>query len=745
MRHPLHISIPWSLSHYIPLDGFHPLYRALFDHVPDNIKLSAWDNVKLYRKFRDNASVRRAVVKKAKGEEYRHDRLDGSSIAKRYQEYFWPPDQVLTRALEGDLEFHHTAPFPSLKRPFVFHCESFASVLFPFAQQGSSNVENHEDLKKHYRSIFSHPLCLGIFSHVPDTLHALSVFLSDSTIDGKLFSCRTGLSADAFSLHEPDLKPSLARPRFLFINSANQNSVNFFLRGGHLILRFWKEMVAGGRDGLLMLRCAMPGDIELREYGVDASWVKGEIGRSIVWDQGYLAGHEIQSLMAGAHFLLLPSVALHSVSIMEAMRAGAVPVVSDTVGTSVYVTDEENGIVLYGVRKKVWPKDDGGTDRLLGRYGRWPELDNFLVEQMTRRVCALLDEPEVYWGVHRRTLSSAKERFSGQSFALEFWSSVSDLYEQFRPASVTGEAGSDRLDRSLNECTIQSQSDGWARVFESPPQPMLRIKTEFGRVWEMGGAMIQTYGNPRIELNDWSVLAQYYKPSAPPGRYANTLEGLEGTYLHPLGGRREGMRRKLVRWISKTLRPFPALYGYAAHVLRVYRRHGGFRFARPKAEPEIELVRQEVTGYNIIRHRDRYYAILQREGEFSPEKAEAGGYSSCFLGHSVDEVLRSIVASIPVSKSFACEEDAEPAQIIVEGFHNFNIVRQGKEFYAFSQSEGEFARSQLLSKQYTPSFSGLSLEEVQRKILSALPAESAWLQGSVNPVDSIEASRRGTR
>ncbi len=742
MRHSLHVAVPWNLSRYIPLDGFHPLYRALFDHVPDNVKLHAWDNVRLHRKFRDDASVRRTVIEKTQWEEHRHDRLDRSSIAKRYQEYFWPPDQALTTALEGDLEFHHTAPFPSLTRPFVFHCESFAPVLFPFAQQGSGSVENHEELKEHYRSIFSHHLCLGIFSHVPDTLHALRVFLSDSTVDGKLFSSRTGLSTDAFSVHEPGLKPSLSRPRFLFLNSANQNPVNFFRWGGHLVLRFWKEMVAGGREGLLILRCAMPDDSELREYGVDVSWIKGEIGRSIVWDQGYLAGHEIQSLMAGAHFFLLPSVTLHSVSIMEAMRAGAIPVVSDTVGTSVYVTDKENGIVLYGVRKRVRPKDEE-TDCLLDRYGRWPELDTLLVEQMTSRVCALLDEPEVYWDVHRRTFSHAKERFSGEDFALDFWSVVSALYAKFRLASITEEIGPDRQDRSLNECTIQS--DGWARVFESPPQPMLRIKTEFGMVWELGGAMIRTYGNPRIELNDWSALAQYYKANAPPVTYATTLEELEGAYLHPLGGRREGVRRRVVQWISKTLMPFPAFYRYAAQLLAVYRRHGGFRFARPKTEPEIELVRQGVTGYNIIRHRDRYYAVLQREGEFSPEKAEADGYSSCYRGHSVDEVLRSIAASISASRSFAREEDAEPVEVIVEGFHHFNIVRQGKEFYAFLQSESESARSKLLSKQYAPSFSGFSLEEVQRQILSALTAESGWLQGWKSPVDSIEASRRGTR
>ncbi|NJN70190.1 MAG: hypothetical protein HC801_07875 [Nitrospira sp.] len=413
---------------------------------------------------------------------------------------------------------------------------------------------------------------------------------------------------------------------------------------------------------------------------------------------------------------------------------------SDTVGTSVYVTDKENGIVLYGVRKEVWP-DDGGTDLSLDRYGRWPQLDDLLVEQMTSRVCASLDEPGVYWGMHSRIRSHVTERFSGQSFAQDFWNSVLDRYMKFGSASAVGEAGSKSMGCSLSECTIQN--DGWARVFESPPQPMLRIRTEFGRVWELGGAIIQAYGNPLIDLNDWSTLAQYYKPDAPSVTYANTLEELEGRYLHPLGGRREGMRRKLVRWISNTLKPFPTLYQYAAQVLTVYRRHGGPVFARPQAEPEVELVRQGITGYNIIRHRDRYYAILQREGEFSPEKAEAGGYSFCHRGNSVDEVLYSIAVSVPAARSLTSEEDAEPAQVVIEGFHNFNIIRQGKEFYAILQREGEFVRAKLLSKQYAPLFSGLSLEEVQRKILIALIDESAWGQVWENPVDSIEASRRG--
>jgi glycosyltransferase involved in cell wall biosynthesis len=741
MQQRLTVAVPWSLSHYIPLGGFDTLYRALFDHAPENVSFSAWDNVKLYGKLHGNASVRRTLVDRAKREEYHLDGLEEGSIARRYKEYFWPPNQVLTAALEGGIELHHTAPFPSLKRPFVFHCESFAPILFPFAQQGSGDVKRHEELREHYRGLFAHPFCLGIFSHVPDTLHALQAFLSEPAIDGKLFFSRAGLSADTFLNCDLEHKPSLSRPRFLFFSSADQNPANIFRRGGHLVLRFWKEFISEGRDGLLIMRCAKPSDIELCEHGVDLPWVQSEIGRSIIWDQGYLAGYEMHSLIGSAHFVLLPSASLPAVSIMEAMRAGTIPVVSDSVGTSAYVTDEEYGIVLHGVRKKVWQKDQP-TGVLAESCCRRSELERFLVEQMTGRVCKLLDDHGAYWEMRRRTIAYARKEFSGRRFAEDFWSTVSDLYSKFSGTSASAEIASDDFRQSLNDCTILNH--GWVRAFESSPQPMLRIRTGFGMVWELGGAIIQTSENPRIGLNDWSVLAQYYKGNAPPVTYADTLEELEGTYLHPLGGRDEGVRRRLVRWISNTLRPFPALYDYAARVLAVYRRHGGLRFVRPKARPEIELVRHGVTGYDIIRHRDRYYAILQHEGEFSPEKAEAGGYSSCYRGHSVDEVLGSIAASISASKVVTCEEDAESNQVVVEGFHNFNIVRKGKEFYAVLRNESELAQSQLLSKPYPPAFSGLSPEEVRRKILSALTTESAWLQDWENSVNSIEGPRRGT-
>lgn len=742
MLQPLTVVVPWSLSHYIPLNGFTPRYRALFDHAPENIRFSAWDNVNLGRKLRGNVFIRKRLVDSAKREAHHLAELAEGSVARRYKEHFWAPNQILTAELPGDIEFHHTAPFPSLKRPFIFHCETFGQVFTPFVQEGDGIIQNDEELKEHYRSIFAHPFCLGIFSHRPETLRSFSRFFSDPAIDSKLAPSGLGLSADMLFEQGFEQKSSLSRPRFLFVNSSSQNVENFFPRGGHLVLRFWKRFIASGREGLLILRCGKPSERELSQHGVDVSWCNAEMGRSIIWAQEYLARHEINSLMATAHFFLLPSVSPHSTSLMEAMSAGTVPIVSDLTGASLSVNDGEHGIVLQGngMAKKSWQTEESTAARV-GGHGQRQEPEDVLVEQLTSRVGLLLNDHAQYRDMQRCAYSSARERFSGESSAHDFWNSVSHRYSQSMQSSTTIGRAAARLGRSLSGCTMQS--DGWRRVFESPTQPLLRIRTGYGVVWELGGAMIHVHRNPRIKLHDWSVLARYYNAGAPRLTFANTILELKGKYLCPLEGRRENMRRKLIRWLSSFLKPFPILHRYAAHILVVSRQYRGLKFLKSNVQPDIELVRQGVSGYNIVRYGDRYYAIPQYEGEFSPEKADDGGYSACHVGDSVDEVLRSIEVRRLTSRPLSPDVAPGPVDVVVEGFHNFNIVRQGNEFHAIAQSESECMRGKGLSQRFVPSFSGFSLQEVQRKILLAGGSGIATTRTSHSARGAVKTVGRG--
>jgi glycosyltransferase involved in cell wall biosynthesis len=733
----MNVAVPWSLSHYIPLNGFHPLYRALFDHAPESVRLHAWDNVVLSRRLRADAATRAALVERARMLEARDGRAGRTSVERRYHDYWWPPNRVLTSLLPGDIEFYHTAPFPSLERPFVLHCEMFAPLLFPFAHQGTGGFEELQELRAHYRGILRHPLCLGIWSHIPETIEAIRRFFADPLIDEKLFPSRIGLSARV--VPEPgSLKPpSLDCPRFLFMNSAHQNPANFFRRGGHLVLRFWKEYVATGRSGRLLLRCARPCDDALREHGVDVSFVQSQTGRSILWGQDYLTNDELNALMASSQFMLLPSASLHSVSIMQAMLLGAVPVVTDTVGTSVYVTDGENGIVLGGMREAIW-HEESESGLLIDRYDRMLDVEKTLVSQLVSRIDALLEKPEAYRAMRSRMMAAARERFSGHAFSDQFWSEVEALYRRQLVAAPTPVGMPGRENDLLRDCALAPEA--WERVFESPTQPLLRINAGHSRVWELGGAFILDHGNPRIGVSDWSVMAQYYSSEAPAITFAYTIEELGVRYLGFHDHRVELAMAEIRGWLSLKLKPSPWLHRQAARVwrglCRVYAAISSWLLPS-RSDEDIELVREGVHGYNIIRHGDRYYAILQSEGAFIPAKVEAGGYSSCLAGFSRQGVERAIVALVE-SKLEQADRSDEDIELVREGVHGYNIIRHGDRYYAILQSEGTFIPAKVEAGGYSSCLAGSSRREVEYAIL-------AVRESKPEQADALQAAERVSR
>jgi glycosyltransferase involved in cell wall biosynthesis len=542
----LNVAVPWNLSHYIPLGGFDPLYRALFDHAPPDINLVAWDNVRLHRHFADSPADRERVSGLADSYRREIDGFEPGTIARCCASHFYPPDRVLTDALEGDIEFHHSAPFPSLTRPFVFHCESLASALFP---NGEARLEKPDELRAHYGALFKHPLCQGIYSHIPETLQDFSRFFADPAIDEKLFNSKIGLSRLGVN---PGILPPrrpVDRPRFLFIAPAHEAPADFFDRGGHVVLRFWKEFCGTGRQGTLILRCRRPDNDALTGHGVDCAFIQSEIGRSVVWTEAYASNDDINALMADAHFVLLSGALLQSAFILQAMTHGAVPIVRDAPGASVFVTDRETAIVLQGA----------GNDAL-------PEIAGSLVAQLVEHVLALLEKPEAWHALSHRISERARTQFSGEKFAAEFWQAVMERARRAgKPASRS--SGIIELTRRLRNCTLD-YSRMWPRVFESSAQPVRLLDTGTSRIFELGGAVVQISGNelaahePTV-LADWSVFAPYDNKGAPKMSFANSLVDLE-PYLPGAGNRDNALTRHLRNWASNALIPFPGTHSLAS-------------------------------------------------------------------------------------------------------------------------------------------------------------------------------------
>lgn len=644
------VAVPWSLTHYIPLNGYHPLYRALFDFAPPEIELHAWDNVQLQRYLEKNGVVCARLsgqIKKAA----KSDSLESGSTGRAYGDFFSSSNNVFTQILQGDIEFHHTAPFPSLKRPFIFHCEAFSPVFLPLAQQGSGKFENHAELKAHYQSIFANPLCLAIFSHLPETLRSFEQFFDNHEISNKLRLSGMGLSEKSLIGLNNCEKMTGSIPRFLFINSAHQNPANFFNRGGHIALMFWQKFRAEGRRGRLVLRCDKPSAALLKKHGVDTDFVESEIGKSILWAKGYLENHEMNALMEASDFLLLPSASLHSASILQAMSAGAIPVVTDTVGTSLYVTDGENGIVLKGMRDAIWVQDED-TGLIVDRYDRMTSsLDNLLVGQLWTRISDLLNHPDALSRLRHQMQSRVKSEFSGAKFAEQFWGDVRSIAEgqDFKVNDL------DSWVSDIQKCVLKKED--WTRVFESVPRPVRRVFTGDGIILELGGSFVHARGNPSLRLEDFSALQYYMNPVSPRLAWDYSLDTLVEKLLQH-DSYEEGYGKSAIRaWVSQKLLPYPELHSrvnrrfiQAVRLRRSLRlslnRAAAYRKRRAQKSDlleDTELVAQDIDGFNVIRHYHLFIAIPCADGAFDMERVRRGGYSVSMTSYSLEGATRKIL------------------------------------------------------------------------------------------------------
>lgn len=562
---PLSVAVPWSLTHYIPLNGFHPLYRALFDHAPDYVRLYAWDNVKIQKSIRGGVEFRENFFKNFYTEEANSEKNSLSSIELKRQKYLTRANATLNQMLPGDIEFHHTAPYPSMKRPFIFHCEAFAPIFYPFSHSGGGVPSATGDLRKYFERVFSSELCLGIFSHIPETIESFELFFGNDNINKKLQHTPIGQSDLANAPGCYDRVKNEQRPRFLFINSAHQNSRNFFLRGGHIVLNFWKAMRSEGRPGQLIMRCSRPSDQDFLQYGVDPKFVAEESNKSIIWATGYLSHQELNRLMASAHFFLLPSASLHSASILQAMSAGAIPVVSDTVGTAVFVKHQINGLVLSGVREANWQRDPS-TSVLFDSYSHKPQLEKRMAMQMFSDIKLLLDDRGALMQMRQRLLEIFNNHFTGRNFAECFWGDVRKLARH-----TSSPSGSFRPSKHKN---LYVENYDWKRIFESTTQPSLRINEPDSQLFELGGAYVHV-APPGCELHQWSPLSSFFDSSSPNITYATDMFDLHGlmlgkddkTRIHKLWG---ALRRR----VSYLLLPYPNIHRRVAVAARLVKRLG---------------------------------------------------------------------------------------------------------------------------------------------------------------------------
>jgi hypothetical protein len=240
-----------------------------------------------------------------------------------------------------------------------------------------------------------------------------------------------------------------------------------------------------------------PCDKDLVEAEIDVMVLKEFEGNKIIWLERFLTEREQLRLVLVADILLIPSADLHSVTIMQGLAAGAVPVVTDVLGANQFVKDGKTGVVLKGVREAI-REGDASSGVPANRHARFAMLTSRLATDMYAAITTLLDEGGRLLAMQEAGRADACTRFRGAAFVEQFEEAVCDLWDKY---SLDNTTSSKQSRFFLNKGLLLDESRH-AQIFDSAPEPRVLLETPDAYVYRIRRTCV-TVQKP----NNISVLA----------------------------------------------------------------------------------------------------------------------------------------------------------------------------------------------------------------------------------------------
>lgn len=484
----IRVSTPLNASVFLEANGFHPIYQSLLFsneklafNVPDLTSVSnlIYSNQKQIR--RQNEII---VAEKL---EY----LGVSDVTRDYLNYYYRDEGFLLAENQGDVEFSHTIPLSSGRRPWIFHCESFMPIFMPNLVEGGGSNWSPE-LHEMYLKILEDPLLTFIGSHLDVTLQNLRDVFQSTIINQKLV--KTSISIPVTALHETLKYKEID---FLFICSFHQNINNFLYRGGFGVIRFSIDYLRQHKSGLIVFRTPKPTDEQMRKNGVDVQKLDALVKQGkIVWVEQMVSTDALQRLFQKTKFFLLPSTNLHSASLMQALKSGCVPVVGNAQGIEEFVQDRVNCLLLNGLvdHTKI---NFGRSDILAVNYKKIGAAYTKNVEQKLKDCFIEKDPPAL--SEYRNTFKLNLNNFDPQAFIDEIHTELTK--RNFKPLG-SHKKKSTRFSKKIRILSFDKRTP----LFKSPPQPRILFWGEKAVIYEMSGMNYLVLIEKRpINAVDWRL------------------------------------------------------------------------------------------------------------------------------------------------------------------------------------------------------------------------------------------------
>ena len=364
----LKVIIPWKMSFYDGINGYHPLLSSFVEACPEGVETIFPDvNFQFHSSRLNNICYSLMNDAFIFGEGAFRGRIDHKAYMTVFLNSRDPVSQMCIDSLKGnaDIVFHHTAPLHSSTLPFILHYESPTTLFFPFLSMGKTrNVSLRiQPIYHMVKAQLESDNCRAIFTHLKSSHETMLRCFDSPTIAAKAHYIPLGVDAPK-AMHDrieqkirsiPQRKPL----NILFTNSAHGHRDGFNLRGGMEVLLAFQRLRQTVPDATLTI---LSPQLPLESLqGMDL--------RNVTWIKERIEEEALYELLLAADLFALPAAGLHSYSALRALKFGAVLLCSDAPGYEEYITDGKTGIIIPGRREQVyspdpqtgWMRDDYST------------------------------------------------------------------------------------------------------------------------------------------------------------------------------------------------------------------------------------------------------------------------------------------------------------------------------------------------------------------------------------------------
>jgi glycosyltransferase involved in cell wall biosynthesis len=244
------------------------------------------------------------------------------------------------------LDLLTVTPMTVGQRPYLLLFDVLAGLFQPFLPFNRMTVPDRScSWLRIIRAWLESPHCVGIYAPYAGATDLLGGFFDSPEIARKSMMV-DHLPSDAARRAAAGAPPppqpvSSDRPaRLLFTASALEPADKFLFRGGVYALCAFRTLAARFPGLRLVMRTPLPTALDpvLRDFALNHPDV--QVIQQPLDDADYFR------LFADADVFLSPSAALYMNSVLNAMRFGAVPVVSDVFGADELIRPNRNGVLV---------------------------------------------------------------------------------------------------------------------------------------------------------------------------------------------------------------------------------------------------------------------------------------------------------------------------------------------------------------------------------------------------------------